>query len=422
MDLALGDRCVSVGHQTPVTNPALRALGRAGVRYLSTRSIGTNHIDVAYAERVGIRVEGVTYSADSVADYTLMLILMAVRHAKEVFCRADGQDYRLHEVRGRELRDLTVGVVGVGRIGTAVVGRLRGFGCRVLTHDDRPQEATSDVPLDELLQRSDIVTLHTPLTADTHHLLDRRRIDRMRARRRRRQHRAWGAPRHRGPRVGAGERRPRRCGARRPRGGGGGLLRRPPHRPGRPRAAAAAPGDAERADQPAHGLLHRPCRERPGRELPRRLPEVRERSTSHVSGEDRHRVRRHLRGTPHLRQVGAARSPRASTRRSTSRSGSGSPASGAWRLCDGPEPDWESGCCRPAVLSPDRSARGLLVLDRGGYETSRPRPRVPRPARQVRRGRRDPGPAGALRPSLRGLRRPELGAVHRQVAGLPRRP
>ena len=78
VDLAVGDRCVSVGHQTPVTNPVLRALGRAGVRYLSTRSIGTNHIDVAYADRVGIRVEGVTYSADSVADYTLMLMLMAV--------------------------------------------------------------------------------------------------------------------------------------------------------------------------------------------------------------------------------------------------------------------------------------------------------------------------------------------------------
>jgi D-specific alpha-keto acid dehydrogenase len=180
VDLALGDRCISVGHQTPISNPALRALGRAGVRYLSTRSIGTNHVDVTYAERVGIRVEGVTYSPDSVADYTLMLMLMAVRHAKPVFCRADTQDYRLHEVRGRELRDLTVGVVGTGRIGTAVVDRLRGFGCRVLTHDRDPRRATGNVPLDELLQRSDIVTLHTPLTAETHHLLDRRRIDRLR--------------------------------------------------------------------------------------------------------------------------------------------------------------------------------------------------------------------------------------------------
>ena len=95
VDLALGDRCISVGHQTRVTNPTLRALSDAGVRYLSTRSIGTNHIDVRYAESVGIRVEGVTYSPDSVADYTLMLMLMAVRHAKSVICRADTHDYRL---------------------------------------------------------------------------------------------------------------------------------------------------------------------------------------------------------------------------------------------------------------------------------------------------------------------------------------
>ena len=81
VELALGDRCISVGHKTPITNPTLRALGRAGVRYLSTRSIGNNHIDVRYAESVGICVEGVTYSPDSVADYTLMLMLMAVRHA-----------------------------------------------------------------------------------------------------------------------------------------------------------------------------------------------------------------------------------------------------------------------------------------------------------------------------------------------------
>jgi len=178
-ELALGGRCVSVGHHTPVTNPTLRALSEAGVRYLSTRSVGTNHVDVRYAESVGICVEGVSYSPDSVADYTLMLMLMAVRHAKPVICRADAHDYRLHAVRGRELRDLTVGVVGTGRIGTAVVDRLRGFGSRVLTHDCRPRRSTEHVALEELLERSDIVTLHVPLTAETHHLLDRRRIERL---------------------------------------------------------------------------------------------------------------------------------------------------------------------------------------------------------------------------------------------------
>jgi D-specific alpha-keto acid dehydrogenase len=180
VELALGDRCISVDHKTPVTNAILRALSHAGVRYLSTRSVGTNHVDVRYAESVGISVEGVSYSPDSVADYTVMLMLMAVRHAKSVICRADSHDYRLHDVRGRELRDLTVGVIGTGRIGSAVVDRLRGFGCRVLTHDSRPQGPTGHVSLVELLQESDIVTLHTPLTAETHHLLDRRRIEQLR--------------------------------------------------------------------------------------------------------------------------------------------------------------------------------------------------------------------------------------------------
>jgi D-specific alpha-keto acid dehydrogenase len=149
------------------------------VEYISTRSIGYDHIDVNYAEGVGIAVENVAYSPDSVADYTLMLMLMAVRHAKATIRRADTHDYRLNDVRGKELRDLTVGVVGTGRIGAAVMERLRGFGCRILAFDSRPNTSASYVSLDELLQQSDVITLHAPLTPETHHLLDRRRIAQM---------------------------------------------------------------------------------------------------------------------------------------------------------------------------------------------------------------------------------------------------
>jgi D-specific alpha-keto acid dehydrogenase len=177
--LAFGNRCISVGHKTPITNPTLLALSRAGVEYISTRSIGYNHIDVNYAASVGISVGNVAYSPDSVADYTLMLMLMAVRNAKSLIRRADLHDYRLSDVRGKELRDLTIGVVGTGRIGAAVIDRLRGFGCRILACDNRPKTAADYVPLDDLLQLSDIVTLHTPLTSDTHHLLNRRRIEHM---------------------------------------------------------------------------------------------------------------------------------------------------------------------------------------------------------------------------------------------------
>jgi D-specific alpha-keto acid dehydrogenase len=132
-----------------------------------------------YAGSVGISVENVAYSPDSVADYTLMLMLMAVRNAKSIIRRADIHDYRLNDVRGKELRDLAIGVIGTGRIGAAVMDRLRGFGCRILAYDSRPKTAADYVPLAELLQRSDIVTLHTPLNADTHHLLNRRRIEQM---------------------------------------------------------------------------------------------------------------------------------------------------------------------------------------------------------------------------------------------------
>ncbi|HYZ63623.1 MAG TPA: NAD(P)-dependent oxidoreductase, partial [Acetobacteraceae bacterium] len=131
VDLALGNRCISVGHKTQITNTILSALEQVGITYISTRSIGYNHIDVDYAASLGICVENVAYSPDSVADYTLMLMLMAVRNAKSVIRRADLHDYGLSGVPGKELRDLTIGVIGTGRIGAAVIERLRAFGCRI---------------------------------------------------------------------------------------------------------------------------------------------------------------------------------------------------------------------------------------------------------------------------------------------------
>ncbi|MGO3326002.1 NAD(P)-dependent oxidoreductase [Gordonia sp. (in: high G+C Gram-positive bacteria)] len=176
-ELARGSRCISVSHKNQITDATLHALSGVGVEYISTRSVGYDHIDVEYASRIGISVGNVAYSPNGVADYTLMLMLMAVRHMKSTIRRTDSHDYRLSGSRGKELRDLTVGVIGTGRIGTAVIDRLRGFGCRILTHDER--SASSVTALDELIDQSDIVTLHTPLTTGTHHLLDRDRIERM---------------------------------------------------------------------------------------------------------------------------------------------------------------------------------------------------------------------------------------------------
>jgi D-specific alpha-keto acid dehydrogenase len=177
--LAFGNQCISVGHKTHIPNATLRALRRVGVTYISTRSIGYDHIDVAYANSVGITVGNVSYSPDGVADYTLMLMLMLIRDALPTLTRAAEHDYRLSDVRGKELGDLTVGVIGTGRIGIAVMDRLRGFGCRVLAYDKRPKTTAEYRPLADVLQQSDIVTLHTPLDASTHHLLDQQRIAQM---------------------------------------------------------------------------------------------------------------------------------------------------------------------------------------------------------------------------------------------------
>ncbi|MFC0680964.1 D-isomer specific 2-hydroxyacid dehydrogenase family protein [Lysobacter korlensis] len=179
IELTQGNRCISVDHKTEIPKSTLRSLSEAGVMYISTRSAGNNHIDVDFARRIGITVEGVAYSPDSVADYTLMLMLMAVRSARSTIVRAEAHDFRLSDVRGRELRDMTIGVIGTGRIGAAVLDRLRGFSCRVLAYDRRPKTSVDYVHLDELLSRSDLVTLHTPLSAETRHLLNLPRIAQM---------------------------------------------------------------------------------------------------------------------------------------------------------------------------------------------------------------------------------------------------
>ena len=172
------NRCVSVGHKSEITGTTLRALREAGVEHVSTRSIGFDHIDLDAATRLGITVANVTYAPDGVADYTLMLILMAIRNVKHVVSAVAEHDFRLGSVRGRDLCDMTVGVLGVGNIGAAVVGRLRGFGCRVLAcNDSRPAAAAADlVSLDELLRESDVVTLHLPLNPDTYHCIGRQQL------------------------------------------------------------------------------------------------------------------------------------------------------------------------------------------------------------------------------------------------------
>lgn len=177
--LADGCCCVSVSHKAELSEQLLLALKHAGVKYISTRSIGFNHIDIQAAGQLGMAVGTVAYSPGSVADYTVMLMLMLLRGTKSVLRGTQKQNYCLNDCRGKELQDLTVGVLGTGRIGQAVMERLEGFGCKVLAYDRNHKAGANYVSFCELLKSSDIVTLHVPLAEDTRHMIGREQLEMM---------------------------------------------------------------------------------------------------------------------------------------------------------------------------------------------------------------------------------------------------
>lgn len=180
--LAAGCRCVSVNHKAELSKPLLLALKNAGVKYICTRSVGFDHIDIQAAGQMGMTIGTSAYSPGSVADYTIMLMLMLMRGTKSIMRKTEKQNYCLNFFRGKELRDVTIGVVGAGRIGQAVMERLRGFGCTVLAYDRIHGSGADFVPFCELLKNSDIITLHVPLTEDTLHMISREQLEMMKER------------------------------------------------------------------------------------------------------------------------------------------------------------------------------------------------------------------------------------------------
>lgn len=164
---------------TIITNPMPRELlatyHELGVRGLATRSIGYEHIDLAAARELGVRVGHASYPPEGVADYVIMLMLMALRKVKLVCRHAAAQDFTLEGKLGRSLAGCTVGVVGTGAIGSCVVRQLAGFGCRVLACDPFPRAELAGlaayVTLPELLAASDVVTLHAPGLPENRHMI-----------------------------------------------------------------------------------------------------------------------------------------------------------------------------------------------------------------------------------------------------------
>lgn len=163
----------------------LSSLAADGVRLAALRSAGFNHVDLAAARALGIAVARVpAYSPESVAEHTAALILSLNRKIHKAYLRVREGNFALDGLLGFNLSGKTVGIIGAGRIGVCAARIMRGFGCDILACDPEPSAAIHDLggryrDLEDLLGEADIVTLHCPLTPQTHHLIDAGAIDRM---------------------------------------------------------------------------------------------------------------------------------------------------------------------------------------------------------------------------------------------------
>jgi D-lactate dehydrogenase len=176
--LAAGHEAVLIFVNDVADREVLEKLAAGGTRFLATRSAGFNQIDCEAASELGIQLAYVpAYSPNAVAEFTIGLILTLGRHIHEGHNRVRRADFNLEGLCGFELRDMTVGVCGTGRIGTNVVKLLSGFGCKILAYDEEPNEevmllASYVDTRDELFRFCDILTLHVPLMPSTFHIID----------------------------------------------------------------------------------------------------------------------------------------------------------------------------------------------------------------------------------------------------------
>ena len=179
--LANGYDAVCVFVNDSVNAKVIDRLYEMGVKLIALRSAGYNNVDVKAAfGRVHV-VHVPAYSPYAVAEHAMALLLTSVRRIHKAYNRTRDFNFSLSGLTGFDLHGKTVGVVGTGRIGRIFIDICRGFGMKVIAYDYFPAKDSGIeyVALDELFQRSDIISLHCPLTEDTRHMIDEAAIEKM---------------------------------------------------------------------------------------------------------------------------------------------------------------------------------------------------------------------------------------------------
>ena len=183
--LAAGSNAICLFVNDCLDGEVIAQLAAQGTRIAGLRCTGFNNVDLAAAKSLGVTVARVpAYSPQSVAEHTLALILALNRNIHRAYARVREGNFALEGLLGFDMAGRTVGIVGTGQIGLALAAILQGLGCKVLGSDPAPVRefgalGGTYVPFSKLVEQSDIVTLHCPLTPETRHLIDADAIKRM---------------------------------------------------------------------------------------------------------------------------------------------------------------------------------------------------------------------------------------------------
>ncbi len=149
-----------------------------GVGIVALRCAGFNNVDMKHAFGKVHVLRVPAYSPYAVAEHTMALLLTSIRRIHKAYIRTRDFNFSLANMTGFDLHGKTVGVIGTGKIGRVFINICRGFGMKVLAYDKFPAPDLADgeniryAPLDELFAKSDVISLHCPLTEETYHIID----------------------------------------------------------------------------------------------------------------------------------------------------------------------------------------------------------------------------------------------------------
>lgn len=182
--VANGFKVVCIFVNDDVNASVVKKLKKLGVELIVLRSAGYNNVDIEECNKAGITVARVpAYSPYAVAEHAIALMMALNRHIHRAHNRVREGNFSLNGLVGFDIYGKTAGIIGAGKIGQVAIDILSGFGCNILVYNrtpkDDPRENVRYVALDDLLEKSDIISLHAPLTPQTSHLIDEEAISKM---------------------------------------------------------------------------------------------------------------------------------------------------------------------------------------------------------------------------------------------------